>query len=218
MKGANFGSQFPEDCCLHQHLELFAKTQPEALALIFQDQHLTYQELDTQSSILASHLQNSGVQKGDFVALCLDRSINLIVGIFGILKAGAAYLPIDADYPVERINFMIEDASVKMILSEAKLKDKLSNGGTQILCLDTDWASIEKQSTGKYESLSSPEDLAYLIYTSGSTGKPKGVMIPHKNVMNHLESQQAFAKDPVGRILLSNSISFGASVILVFWS
>lgn len=219
MKGANLKIQFPESRCLHQQLELYAKNQPDAPALIFKDQTLSFQELDNRSSTLAEYLQLSGIQRGDFVALCLNRSIDMIVGVFAILKAGGAYVPIDVDYPSERLAFMIQDANAKIILSESSLKTTLPATNASVICMDTDWPNIAQQCPkGKYNFVSEPDDLAYTIFTSGSTGKPKGVMITHRNVMNQLEGQQDIAPNPIGRMLLTCSISFDVSVLTIFWS
>ena len=219
MKGANLEILFPEETCLHQQLEKYALEQPQATALIFKETSLSFEVLDKHSSILAEYLQQQGVQKGDFVALCLNRSIEMIVGIFGILKAGGAYVPIDVDYPAERLAFMVNDAAAKVILSESQLKHTLPDTSAQIICMDTDWATVQAACPeGKYQFVSEPDDLAYTIFTSGSTGKPKGVMITHRNVMNQLEGQQDIAPTPIGRMLLTCSISFDVSVLTIFWS
>ncbi|MEM9680792.1 MAG: AMP-binding protein, partial [Bacteroidota bacterium] len=219
MKGAFTNTHFSENQCLHEQLVAIAEHSPNESALIYRNKKLTFAELNEQSNVLAQYLQSLGVQKGDFVALCLDRSIEMFIGIFGILKSGAAYVPIDVDYPIDRLRFMIEDANAKVILTQTSLKENLPDTGAEIIDMHSNWSTIKAIcSAGKYNAISTPDDLAYMIYTSGSTGKPKGVMIKHRNVMNQLEGQQFIAPAPIGRMLLTCSISFDVSVTTIFWA
>ena len=117
------------------------------------------------------------------VGMCLERSLEMVVGILGILKAGGAYLPFDIAYPKERLAFMIEDAEPPIVLTQKSLKEQLPEHGARIICLDRDWEYISRESTENLQSGAGPDDLAYVIYTSGSTGKPKGVLVTHYNVV-----------------------------------
>ncbi len=207
-----------EGRCLCDLVSHFALKTPHSTALIFQDQSITYADLEEQSSLLAAYLQQIGVHRGNFVAIHLARSIDLIIGIIGIQKAGAAYVPIDIDYPVERIAFMLSDSKTKVVLSQNNFLQNITDKNISVINFDTDWAKIKKCKGKKYSPVSLATDLAYMIYTSGSTGKPKGVMISHKNVFNQLEGQQAIAPDRIYRMLLTCSISFDVSVLTIYWT
>jgi amino acid adenylation domain-containing protein len=209
---------FPSDTCLHEIFQREAIRCPHAIALVFGSQSMTYAEIDTRSDQLANHLISLGIQTEDFVAIYLERSFEMIIGIFGILKAGAAYVPIDVDYPKDRMAFMVEDCAAKVILTQSNLTENLPKTTAHVLCLDQpqDFPSLIN-----LESLSptvKPENLAYMIYTSGSTGKPKGCMISHENLCNQLEGQQAIAPTPIGAMMLTCSISFDVSVLTIFWT
>ena len=203
--------------CLYDLVSDYALKVPDETALIFQNKSLSYLELDQRSSTLAIHLQYIGVRRGDFVGLHLQRSMDLIIGIIAIQKAGAAYVPIDIDYPVERISFMLSDSGAKIVLSQTDFLQNI-NENIEVVNLDTDWDKIEKHKGEKYNPVNLPNDIAYMIYTSGSTGKPKGVMISHENVFNQLEGQQAIAPDRIHRMLLTCSISFDVSVLTIYWA
>jgi amino acid adenylation domain-containing protein len=196
------------------------KKNPNAPALIFEGRKMTYQELDKKSDILAQGLIKLGVKNEDFVAICLDRSFEMLIGIFGIIKAGGAYVPIDVDYPTERLEFLINDAQAKVILTQKNLEQRVPKTEAQLICLDADWWRFEDEFSSKKLSplVIEPSQLAYMIYTSGSTGNPKGCMLTHENVMNQLEGQQAIAPSPIGCMILTCSISFDVSVLTIFWS
>lgn len=199
-------------------IEFHAANAPETTALIYQNQSLSYRELNRRSSILAKYLQEKGVKKGDFVAIVLPRSLDLLISIIAIQKAGAAYLPIDIAYPKERISFMIADSAAKAILTTQKSLPLIVGNSSATICLDAEWDDILKSTTNHYNKVSSPTDLAYMIYTSGSTGKPKGVLISHENVFHQLEGQQTIAPAPIQKMLLTCSISFDVSVLTIFWT
>jgi amino acid adenylation domain-containing protein len=173
------------DVCLHHLIEAQARRTPEAIALVFEGRRLTYGELDRRASRLAQHLR--GLQAGPdvLVGLFVERSLEMVVGILGILKAGAAYVPMDTSYPEERLAFMLSDADVKLLLTQGSLLAKLPAGAAQVVRLDEfDWNGPQGQAQGEVPAR--PENLAYVIYTSGSTGRPKGVGIEHRNIVNYV--------------------------------
>ena len=151
------------------------------------------------------------------VGLCVERSIEMVVGLLGILKAGGAYVPLDPTYPEDRLTFMFEDAQPKVLLTQARLRKKLPAFSGEVLCLDTEWDVIGHESGDNPSTESAPSNLAYLIYTSGSTGRPKGVMISHSAVVNHMSwMQDAFRFTETDAIVQKTPLSFDASVWEVF--
>ena len=168
---------------IHQWVEAQVERTPDNVALVFENQKLSYAELNQRANQLAHYLMKQGVGPEVLVGMCMDRSLEMIVGILGILKAGGAYLPLDLAYPAERIAFMLGDAKPPVVLTQQKLMEKLPSGGAQLLCLDKDWPAIAQESTSNPISGTGPENLAYVIYTSGSTGKPKGCLVTHYNVV-----------------------------------
>jgi iturin family lipopeptide synthetase A len=177
---------FPgRDLCLHQLIEKQAMQNPDLTALAFEQKRLTYKELNSRADQLAHHLRGLGVGPDMLVGLMVERSLEMMVGILGILKAGAAYVPIDTAYPQERIAFMINDANITLLLTQTGFMESLPKIAAQIVCLDSyDWTD----SVGTMESCGRvhPGNLAYVIYTSGSTGRPKGVCIEHRNIVNYV--------------------------------
>lgn len=210
-------NDLPENgVCIHDLFAIQVKAAPDSVATIFENQQLTYQELNAKANQLAHYLQSIGVGAEVMVGLCVERSLDLIIGILGILKAGGAYVPIDPAYPQERIAFMLEDTKLQFVVTQQQWVVSLPENSTTI-CLDTDWQKIECQSSHNPISGVTAENLAYLIYTSGSTGKPKGVQMPHGSICNYLE---AIAKIlPVNHqdiYLHTASFSFTASVRQLF--
>jgi amino acid adenylation domain-containing protein len=210
-------NDLPENgVCIHDLFAIQVKAAPDSVATIFENQQLTYQELNAKANQLAHYLQSIGVGAEVMVGLCVERSLDLIIGILGILKAGGAYVPIDPAYPQERIAFMLEDTKLQFVVTQQQLVVSLPETSTTI-CLDTDWQKIDCQSSHNPVSGVTAENLAYLIYTSGSTGKPKGVQMPHSSVTAYL---QAIAKIlPVNHqdiYLHTASFSFTASVRQLF--
>ncbi|NJM85833.1 MAG: amino acid adenylation domain-containing protein [Hydrococcus sp. RU_2_2] len=179
---------YPHDKCLHQLVEEQVARSPEAIAVIFEGQKLTYAELDRRADQLACYLQTLGVRPDTLVGICVERSPEMIIGILGILKAGGAYVPLDPSLPQERLAYMMEDSQIALLLTQQRLKVKLGDPEGHIICLDTDWEAIATASTTVSIKDVTPDNLAYIIYTSGSTGKPKGVAIQHRSVVNLLNS------------------------------
>ncbi|WP_292877327.1 non-ribosomal peptide synthetase/type I polyketide synthase [Nostoc sp. NMS1] len=175
---------YPNNQCIHQIIAEQAKQTPEAVAIVFDNQQLTYRELNDRANQLAHYLQTLGVKPEVPVGICVERSLEMIVGLLGILKAGGAYVPLDPDYPQERLAYMLNDAQVSVLLTQKKLVKELPEHRADVICLDTDWQTISQQSQQNPVSEVAAENLAYIIYTSGSTGNPKGVMITHRNLVN----------------------------------
>ncbi|WP_420372376.1 non-ribosomal peptide synthetase [Microcystis aeruginosa] len=178
--------------CLHQLFEEQVKRTPEAVAVVYSDQQLTYNELNCRANQLAHYLQSLGVKPDQLVGICLERSLDMIVGLLGILKAGGAYVPLDPEYPIERLSFMLEDAQLSVLLTQQKLRETLPQHQASIICLDTDWEKIAENSHSNLENTVTPDNLAYVIYTSGSTGKPKGVLVNHSNVVRLFAATDAW--------------------------
>jgi len=182
---------YPPDLCLHDLVEARSVQTPDAVAIALEDEQLTYQTLNQKANQLAHHLQGWGVGSETLVGVCVERSLEMIVGILGVLKAGGAYVPLDPAYPQERLAFMLQDAQVKVLLTQEKLLPELPQCQACIVCLDTDWPTIARQNEANPESGISADNPAYVIYTSGSTGRPKGVIVSHRAVCNHLLWRQA---------------------------
>ncbi len=185
---------YPKDRCVHQLFEEQAERKPDSIAAVFENQKITYWELDDRANRLAHHLQNLGVEPEVIVGICLDRSLETIVGMLGVLKAGGAYLPIDPATPAERKALMLEDARAKVLLTQQRLVESLPKTQAAIVCLDAEIPSV----SASYTPRVSCENLAYVIYTSGSTGTPKGVAIEHRQLLNYLYAIQERLNLPVG--------------------
>jgi amino acid adenylation domain-containing protein len=181
--GHNTEVDYPVDKCIHQLFEEQVERTPNAVAVVFEGQQLTYSELNCRANQLAHYLQSLGVKPDELVGICVERSLEMIVGLLGILKAGGAYVPLDPDYPQERLSFMLEDSQVKVLVTQAKLAESIPEHQAQLICLDTDWEKIAQNIPSNPESGVKPDNLTYIIYTSGSTGKPKGVLVNHANVV-----------------------------------
>ena len=174
---------YPQDKCLHQLFEDQVKMTPNAVAVAFQDQQLTYQELNAQANQLARYLQKLGVGPEVLVGICIDRSLEMVVGSLGILKAGGAYVPLDPAYPKEHLTFMLSDSQVSVLLTQHARVEYLPHVHA-VVCLDKDWEIISQEHSANLVSNATSQNLAYVVYTSGSTGKSKGVMIAHGSLVN----------------------------------
>lgn len=181
-------ADYPHNVCVHQLFEAQARKTPDAVAAVFESERLTYRELDRKSNQLANYLRNNGVRPGVMVGIFVERSLDMIVALLGVLKAGGAYVPMDPTYPAERISFVLNDASVPVLLTQEALFKTVNVGSAKHVFLDKEWASIARHSSDAPSAAATAEDLAYVIYTSGSTGKPKGVEISHRAVVNLLLS------------------------------
>jgi amino acid adenylation domain-containing protein len=198
---------------VHALVEAQAERDPSAPAVIAGIEQLSYGELNARANQLARYLRTLGVGAETPVGLCVERSIDLIVGSLGILKAGAAYLPLDVTYPQERIAFMLRDAQVPVVLTQQPLLKALPTNAARIVCLDSDWATIAEQSAESLALTVLPEQLAYVIYTSGSTGQPKGVQVEHQALLNlifwHREAFNVSADDRATQVA---GLAFDAAV------
>ena len=209
----NTQTDYPNNTCIHQLFEAQVERTPNAIAVIFENEQLTYQQLNHRANQLAHHLQKLGVKPEVLVGICVERSLEMVVGLLAILKAGGAYVPLDPAYPFERLSLMIKDAQPSVLLTQERLVEELPSHGTQVICLDSDWQSIGAESTVAPVSGVTANNLAYVIYTSGSTGKPKGVMIPHRAICNHmLWMQTDFPLSETDKVLQKTPFSFDASV------
>ena len=210
-------SPYPKNKCIHQLFEEQVTKNPDAIAIIYEQESLSYQQLNQKANQLAHYLQSLGVKPDELVGICVERSPLFIIGILGILKAGAAYLPLDSNYPLERLIYMLQDSDLSVLLTQENIANNISFTGIQTIKLDHDWPIISQQDTVNPISDVKPENLAYIIYTSGSTGKPKGVLIAHKGVCNLItQERQLFDIKPQSRILQFASFSFDASVSEIF--
>jgi amino acid adenylation domain-containing protein len=213
-------ADYPQDKCIHQLFEAQVERTPDAIAVQFEDAKLTYRELNDRSNQLARYLQTLGVKPEVLVGICVERSLEMIVGLLGILKAGGAYVPLDPAYPADRLSFMLADSQVAVLLTQQKLLAGLPNCNVPIVRLDADWDDISK--TTIHHPLSTIHcvtNLAYVIYTSGSTGKPKGVLVQHQGLCNLALAQiRVFDVDADSRVLQFASFSFDASISEVVMS
>ncbi|MEA5581860.1 amino acid adenylation domain-containing protein [Nodularia harveyana UHCC-0300] len=202
-------AEYPTDVCLHQLFEAQVQRTPNHIAVIGEEEKLTYSQLNTRANQLAHYLQSVGVGADTLVGIYAERSLEMVVGLLGILKAGGAYLPLDPEYPAERLAFMIQDAEINILLTQTHLLDSLPSQQAQIICLDQDSYYTDET----HRASSSPSDLAYVIYTSGSTGKPKGVMIPHRAIVNHMVwMQNTFPLTSHDQVLQKTPFSFDAAI------
>jgi amino acid adenylation domain-containing protein len=205
-------TEVAERLCIHQLFESQAEQTPEATAVVFEGESLTYREVNARANQLARHLRAQGVQSESLIGLSMERSLAMIVGLLGILKAGGAYVPLDPAYPKERIAAMLDDAQPTILLTQKRLLERLPRTPTRVVCIDSDWSGIAQESSENLEPITTSENLAYVIYTSGSTGKPKGVMIEHRALVNYTASAcKDYAIEPTDRLLQFASISFDAS-------
>jgi amino acid adenylation domain-containing protein len=210
-------ADYPDTKCLHQLVEIQAQLTPEAVAVVYDGQQLTYSELDLRANQVANYLIDLGVKPQAFVGIGVERSLAMVIGLLGILKAGAAYVPIDPHYPLDRIEYMLTDAKINVLLTQQPLIQHLPTQVQQLVCLDTDWERIAQSSTTAPQVNINPDNIAYVIYTSGSTGKPKGVEVLHRGVVNFLTSMQREPGITAPDILLSvTTLSFDIAVLEIF--
>ncbi|MEQ8973600.1 MAG: condensation domain-containing protein, partial [Coleofasciculus sp. C1-SOL-03] len=181
-------TDYPKNTCIHQLFEEQVERTPNAVAVVFENQQLTYQHLNQKANQLAHYLQSKGVKPEVLVGICVERSLEMVVGLLGILKAGGAYVPLDPNYPQQRLSYMLSDSGVEVLLTQSSLLESLPENQAQMVCLDTDWQAIEQHQKENLDAGVYSDNLAYVIYTSGSTGVPKGVQICHYSVVNFLNS------------------------------
>jgi len=198
---------------IHELFEAQVECTPDTVAIVCREKQISYRELSHCSNQLGHYLQRLGVGPDVRVGVCLERSLEGVVGLLAILKAGGAYVPMDPTYPQERLAFMLEDARVPILLSQQSLLERLPQHDAKVICLDRDREVISDQSSENPPSKVTAENLAYMIYTSGSTGRPKGVMIQHAGLVNLVTwHQQAYSVKPADRATQLASVAFDASV------
>ncbi|MBC1218644.1 amino acid adenylation domain-containing protein [Nostoc sp. UCD121] len=210
-------TEYPQHLCIHQLFEQQVEITPNAVALVFENQRLTYRELNNQANQLADYLQKLGVKPEICVGICMERSPEMVIGLLAIIKAGGAYVPLDPKYPQERLAFMLEDSQTQILLTQTHLVKCFADAKVNTICLDSDWQFREQQNTVNLFSGATSKNLAYIIYTSGSTGKPKGVAIEHRSCIALLTwARKVFADDELVGVLASTSICFDLSVFELF--
>ncbi|MBW4564790.1 MAG: amino acid adenylation domain-containing protein [Mojavia pulchra JT2-VF2] len=208
---------YPQDQCIHQLFEAQVEKTPDAVAVVFENQQLTYRELNAKANQLAQYLQKLGVKKEVLVGICVERSLEMIIALLAILKTGGAYIPLDPTYPQERLAFMLEDSQISVLLTQQHLLKTLPPNYAQVICLDSDWESIAAHQQNPLDSNIDASNLSYTIYTSGSTGKPKGVQIRHRSVVNFLTAmQQKLQLTNTDNLLSVTTLSFDIAVLEIF--
>ena len=209
---------FPADRCMHQLVEQRAEATPDATAVTLGARSLTFAELNEQANQLASYLRSCAVSADACVAVCLERSLEMAVALLGVLKAGAAYLPLDPIYPKERLAFMLSDSCARVLVTQQRLVSDLPTGELdQVVCLDADGAELAERDRENSPSRTLPDNLAYVMYTSGSTGTPKGVAVSHRSMVNHsVAVAREFGLRSNDRVLQFASLGFDTSVEEIF--
>ena len=204
--------------CIHELFEAQVERAPDAVALVFEDRQLTYRELNERANQLAHYLRSQGVGPDVLVGICMERSLEMIVGLLGILKAGGAYVPLDPSYPQDRIHFMIQDAGLSILLTQRNLASNLSEHVAHLIFLDADWQMfIATQAVTSPQIFMHPSNLAYVLFTSGTTGRPKGVALQHRNAFALIQwIKLTYSADELSGVLASTSIGFDLSVYEIF--
>jgi amino acid adenylation domain-containing protein len=203
--------------CIHELFEAQVEKTPDAIALVFENKQLTYSQLNAKANKIAHHLQALGVRPSVLVGICMERSLEMVVGVLGILKAGGSFVPLDPAYPRSRLAFMLEDAKVSILLTKDILVEKLPESAAKVVCLDWESAEFSQQSQQNLVSEVTTKNLAYVIYTSGSTGKPKGVLITHESIASHcLTVQEYYQINSQDRVLQFASLNFDTSLEQIF--
>jgi amino acid adenylation domain-containing protein len=211
-------TDYPRTQCVHQLFEQRVKIAGDAIALVSAQQQLTYHELNQRSNQLANYLLGLGVQPGELIGIAMPRSIDTIVAILGILKAGCAYVPLDLTYPLQRLSVMVEDARVSILVTTTAASDRLPTHQSRFVHLDTDWDEIATASTTNPQVLVDSTSLAYVMYTSGSTGQPKGVCVPHQGVVRLVTATNYIDFSPELVFLQLAPISFDAATFEIWGS
>jgi amino acid adenylation domain-containing protein len=211
-------ADYPAGKCLHELFEEQVERTPEACAVSFAEEQLTYRRLNARANQLAHHLQALGVGPEVRVGVLMERSLEMVVALLGVLKAGGAYVPLDPEYPAQRLAFMMADAVAPVLLTQQRLVQGLPPQAAKVLCLDSDWEAITAESEQNCRRVVTAENAAYVIYTSGSTGQPKGAINTHQGICNRLLwMQDAYQLTDADRVLQKTPFSFDVSVWEFFW-
>lgn len=209
--------EFPNHLTLHELFEAQARKTPHVQAVTAEGLHLTYRELNRRANLLAHRLKSMGAGPDVLVGLFLERSLDMLVGILGILKTGAAYVPMDPEYPKERLGFILEDSHAPLVVTKKALVNQLPGFVGQVICLDVDWADIAKGREDDLVSGATPQHLAYVLFTSGSTGRPKGVAIEHHSAVTFVQwASRVFVPEELSGVLFSTSVCFDLSIFELF--
>ncbi|MGH9613990.1 MAG: non-ribosomal peptide synthetase, partial [Bryobacteraceae bacterium] len=214
----NTETAYPAERCIHEAFEEQADRSPDATAIIFKGRTLTYNKLDEKADQIAARLVEAGAGPDVIVGICIERSLEMMPCLLGILKAGAAYLPLDPAFPPERLRFMLEDSGALILLTERHLAERFREQAARIIIADPELGEADIESQKHVPSGVTSGNLAYVIYTSGSTGKPKGVMVEHRQVMNFFAGMDCVISPDPGVWLAVTSISFDISVLELFWT
>jgi amino acid adenylation domain-containing protein len=211
------GADFPAGLCIHHLLEQAVERSPSATALICGDSRTTYAELNSRANRIARYLMKLGAQPDSLVAVFMERTPDLVPAIFGVLKSGAAYVPLDATYPRERLRAILEDSKASIVLTQESLKGQLGNTQATFVYVDSDWTKIAQESQENPSTKVTPENLAYVLFTSGSTGRPKGVALEHHNAVTFVQwAQTLFTPEELAGVLFGTSIGFDMSTFEMF--
>ena len=205
---------YEEGKCIHQLFEEQVRRTPDQTALVFRQKSLSYAALNARANAMALTLQQQGVRAGDLVGVCVGRSLEMMVALLGVLKAGAAYVPLDPNYPAERLSIMIKDSHARVLVTQREVRSRLPATLVGVLCVDV----VADEIDSAPDPGVGPSHLAYVIFTSGSTGRPKGVMVQHGNVSNFFTAMDAVLGTEPGVWLAVTSISFDISVLELFWT
>lgn len=209
--------KYPAGLCLHELFEAQVERTPEAVALVFEGKSLTYKGLNNRSNQLAHHLRGIGVRKEVCVGVFMERSLEMVVALYAILKAGGAFVPLDPMFPGDRLASMLEDAQVPVLLTQQSLLDALPNHNARCITMDNDWGAIQQESAENLAISDSSASLAYVIFTSGSTGRPKGIQIPHRAVVNFLCSMRREPGLTENDVLIAvTTLSFDIAILELF--
>jgi aspartate racemase len=233
----NTQTNYPNDTCIHQLFEAQVERTPNAIAVVFENEQLTYQQLNHRANQLTHHLQKLGVKPEVTVGICLERSLEMLVALLAILKAGGAYIPLDSTYPTERLAFMLQNSQVSLLLTTSKIaqhslyasgkaspnridsneQSPINPEQLTVISLDKTWETINQENPENPQSHITPTNLACILYTSGSTGFPKGVAIEHRSTVNFIHwAQTVFNPSQLAGVLASTSICFDLSVFELF--
>ena len=209
---------FPDTVCIHQQFEEQVERTPDAIAVTFESTSLTYHDLNHRANRIAHHLQELGVVPDSIVGVCMERSLEMVIALLAILKAGGAYVPLEPTYPQERLNYLMQDAQLPIILTQTRFRELLPHDETHVLCLDDEQVMATLQNEENPTSEVMPDNLIYVLYTSGSTGRPKGVMLMHRAIVNRLhDMQRRYQLTAEDRMMQKTPFGFDVSVWEFFW-